>query len=459
LKNVRSFLTNIKVKLQKNIYRSVVFGIILLALGMRVTLYGDPALSIAGNDTASYIESSQVPLFSKEMMTGRRLLTTNLIYKVFEPSDGYQILVNGSIATTRRVVQPGFTGIVVAQLIFSIAGWVLLALSISENIKHPLMKILSVVAVVLFAFTPQIADWDSILMSESFTFSLFALQLAILIKLAFSFYKNQNLLNPAYLIVWAIIFFLWTFLRDTNLFVSFVTAGMIVILLVSFRFRNNIYLKSILVFVVAILFVGLATSGNSTRSQVQMVNIYNDDLLRSPASVSTLKKLGMPTPNSADYQVWFQENAAKSLVKFMIIHPGYPTMKIIKDFPDAFTEIKQTYFKAPELAQQRETLLELGNSLHPENTTPVMMDLLLLIGAILLAIKNKNEASQTWAWLGIWLMLTASVTLIPTILGDTWAINRHALFSTMIYRLFMWVFPIVIMDIALNQNTQTTDKT
>ncbi len=459
MKNVRSFLTNIKVKLQKNIYRSVVFGIILLALGMRVTLYGDPALSIAGNDTASYIESSQVPLFSKEMMTGRRLLTTNLIYKVFEPSDGYQILVNGSIATTRRVVQPGFTGIVVAQLIFSIAGWVLLALSISENIKHPLMKILSVVAVVLFAFTPQIADWDSILMSESFTFSLFALQLAILIKLAFSFYKNQNLLNPAYLIVWAIIFFLWTFLRDTNLFVSFVTAGMIVILLVSFRFRNNIYLKSILVFVVAILFVGLATSGNSTRSQVQMVNIYNDDLLRSPASVSTLKKLGMPTPNSADYQVWFQENAAKSLVKFMIIHPGYPTMKIIKDFPDAFTEIKQTYFKAPELAQQRETLLELGNSLHPENTTPVMMDLLLLIGAILLAIKNKNEASQTWAWLGIWLMLTASVTLIPTILGDTWAINRHALFSTMIYRLFMWVFPIVIMDIALNQNTQTTDKT
>jgi len=424
---------------------------------MRVTLYGDPALSIAGNDTASYIESSQAPLFSKEMITGRRLLTTNLLYKVFEPRDGYQILVNGSIATTRRVVQPGFTGIVVAQLFFSIAGWGLLALSISENIKHPLMKILSVVTVLLFAFMPQIADWDSILMSESFTFSLFALQLAILIKLAFSFYKNQNSLNPAYLIVWAIIFFLWTFLRDTNLFVSFVTAGMIVILLFSFRFRNNIYLKSILVFVVAILFLGLTTSGNSTRSQVQMVNIYNDDLLRSPASVSTLKKLGMPAPNSADYQVWFQENAAKSLVKFMIIHPGYPTMKIIKDFPDAFTEIKQTYFKAPELAQGREILMELGNSLHPENTTPVIMDLLLLIGVILLAIKNKNEASQSWAWLGIWLMLTASITLIPTILGDTWAINRHALFSTMIYRLFMWVFPIVIMDIALNPNS-LTDK-
>jgi hypothetical protein len=449
---MRHILSNVALKPQNNIYRFVILGIILLAAVLRITLYGDPTVSIAGNDTLSYIESSQVPVFSSEMMTGRRLLTTNLLYKIFEPRDGYQILANGSIATARRVVQPGFTSIVITQLIFSILGWSLLALSVSENIKNPIMKIMSAVVIALFAFTPQMADWDGILMSESFTFSLFALQLAILTKLVFSIYKDPNLKISAYLIIWAIVYFLWTFLRDTNLFASFVTIGMIVILFFSIRYRKSKPLYSVLVFLTVILAVGLITSGNSTRSLIQIINIYNDDLLRSPASVSTLKELGMPAPDSAEYQVWFQKNSTKTLIKFMLIHPGYPTVKIIRDFPNAFTEIKQTYFKAPESAQAREPLMILGNALHPENTTSFLLDLLLLVGLLLLAVKNANETSRPWAWLGVWLFLTASITLIPTILGDTWALNRHALFSTMIYRLFMWVFTIVVMDVAIEQN-------
>ena len=454
LRNMQRFLSNIVFKPRQDVYRFVILGIILIASIMRIKFYGDPNLSIAGNDTLSYVESSQVPLFSSEMMTGRRLLTTNLLYKIFEPKEGYQILVNGSIATVRRDFQPGFNNIVITQLIFSIIGWGFLALSISENIKNPFMKIMSSIMIILFAFTPQMADWDSILMSESLTFSLFALQLAILTKLAFLIYEDQNQKISAYFIVWAILFFLWTFLRDTNLFTSFVTVGMIVILLFSIRYRKNKHLYSILAFVTVILFLGLTTSSSSTRSRVQLVNIYNDDLLRSPASVSTLKELGMPAPHSPHYKRWFRENASKTLIKFMFIHPGYPALKIMKDFPQAFTEIKQTYFKAPEYAQTRELLMTLGNALHPENTTPFLLDLILLFGLILLAAKNTNEASLPWAWLGIWLFLTATITLIPTILGDTWALNRHALFSTMIYRLFMWVFSIVILDIAIEESNQ-----
>jgi hypothetical protein len=449
-------LSNILFKLRQNGCRFFVYAIVLIASVMRIQLYGDPKLSVAGNDTLSYVESSRVPFFSSEMMTGRRLLTTNLLYKFFEPKDDYQILANGSIATTKRVVQPGFTNIVIVQLIVSIVGWGLLALSVSENIKNPLIKILSAALIVLFAFTPQIADWDSILMTESFTFSLFALQLAILIKMTFLIYNESNFNVSIYTVLWIIIYFLWTFLKDTNLFASFITIGMIAVLLFSIRYRKNKYIHSILVSVTLILVLGLTTSSNSTRSLVQLVNIYNDDLLRNPASVSTLKELGMPTPNSADYQSWFQKDATNTLIKFMFIHPGYPSIKIIRDFPGAFTEIKQTYFKAPEQAKTRELLLTLGNAFHPENTTPFLLSLLLVFGITLLGIKNTNEVSRPWAWLGVWLFLTASITLIPTILGDTWALNRHALLSTMIYRLFMWIFSIVIMDVAIEQNTQKT---
>jgi hypothetical protein len=458
LKNNWQILSNVALVSRQNAYRFIVIAIILIASIIRVKLYGDPNLSIASNDTLSYIESSRVPLFSSEMMTGRRLLTTNLLYKAFEPKEGYQILANGSISTIRREFQSGFNNIVITQLIVSILGWGLLALSISEHITNPFMKIMSTVMIVLFAFTPQMADWDSILMSESFTYSLFALQLALLVKIIFLIYEDTSTKIFAYIIFWSITFFLWTFLRDTNLFASFVTIVMIAILLFSTRYKNNKYLYSILAFVVAILFLGLTTSSNSTRSQVQMVNLYKDDLLRSPASVSTLKKLGMPAPNSAEYQAWFQNNSSITLIKFMLIHPGYPIFKLIKDFPQSFTEIKQTYFKMPGYNQMRELSMKLGNAVHPENITPFLLSTLLLFGLILTAVKNTGRTSRPWACLGVWLFLTASITLIPTILGDTWALNRHALFSTMIFRLFMWVFTIIMIDIAADQKTNPPNK-
>ncbi|MFM7195545.1 MAG: hypothetical protein ACKOYP_12310, partial [Bacteroidota bacterium] len=123
------------------IFASVaVFVIILVFSVLRVKFYGDPALSIAGNDTITYVEAAQVPLFSAEIMTGRRLLTTNLIYKFFEPENGYEILVNGSVDTTRRVIQPGFDKIVILQLILSLLGWGALAWFVAENLRDPWLK-------------------------------------------------------------------------------------------------------------------------------------------------------------------------------------------------------------------------------------------------------------------------------------------------------------------------------
>ncbi|NJN80486.1 MAG: hypothetical protein HC797_08440 [Anaerolineales bacterium] len=450
-------IKNILNWLQRNIILVAIFCMVVFASILRIQLYGDVKLSIAGNDTASYVDASQVPLFSSEIFTGRRLFTTNLIYKIFQPENGYEILVNGSIETTRRIIQPGLIGIVILQLALSVFGWGMLALVISEYIKNSLMKIISAGAILLFAFTPQTADWDSILMSESLTFSLFALEFAILIKLAFLLYNNPNQNVTKWMIGWAIVYFFWTFIKDTNLFVSIVTIALIALLLFWVKYRTNKNLWRALIFLALVFIFGIVTSANSTRSQVQLINIYQDDLLSSPLRTQILKDMGMPEPYTSEYNEWFEENSTKALIKFMLTHPGYPMTKVINDFPWAFTEIKQTYFKAPELNPARETLMTIGDALHPENTTPFLMSLLLLIGIIYLGFNNIHN-SLPWAWLGVWLYLIASITLIPTILGDTWALNRHALFSTMLYRFCMWLFAIIIIDIALAKNTPLENK-
>jgi hypothetical protein len=451
LQTVKNFMARIS---QKEVTRFLVPFIILVACIIRIGVYGDPALSIATNDTDSYVESSKVSLFSSEMMTGRRLLSTNLIYKILEPKDGYQILVNGSVETHRRQFQPGFDRIVLLQLFLSIFGWGFLAWTVAEYIKNPILKVLAAVIILLFAFTPQIADWDSILMSESLGFSLFAIQLAVMIRIVFKIYRQEEKHLSLWVFTWAAVFFVWTFLRDTNLFASLITAGMIGMLFFAARFRNDKRLRGLVVFITAIFLIGFFTSGKSTRSQVQLINIYKDDLLRSEASVRTLKELGMPTPYSPEYNQWFEENASTALLKFMLIHPGYPLRKISKDFPLAFTEIKQTYFNAPEQYRSREPLMQVGEALHPENTTPFLVDVLLLIGLVILAAGNGNPSSRPWLWLAFWLFMAATLTLIPTILGDTWALNRHALFSTTIYRLFMWMFMIILMDLAVGPPSQ-----
>jgi len=449
LKTIWKVLARFTNKINQTISRFSIPIIVIIACVMRIWVYGDLNLSIAGNDTMSFIESSRVPWFSREMLTGQRLLATNLLYKAFEPEDGYKILVNGSIETTSRKFQVGLNKIAVAQTVFSIIGWGCLALSVSEHIKNSSIKNLSSFLILLFAFTPQVADWDSILMSESLNFSLFALQLAILIKLAFLMHKDPNIKAIGWFILWAFSYFLWTFVRPTNLFIAPVTFTMCAGLLLYIRFRKSNYIYSALIFSILVFTIGFVTTGNSSRSL--NYDVYIDDLLPYPTRVAILQGWGMPAPDSPEFQPWFKTNSTKTLVRFMVTYPGYPITKIIKDFPFAFTEIKQTYFSISGNKGVRNTMLLVGEALHPENTTPFLLGLILLIGIINLANINQGNI-QPWAWIGTWIFLSASVSLVLSIIGDTWGLNRHALLSTTSFRLCMWLFSIIILDIALDQS-------
>lgn len=426
-----------------------VLAVILIFAWLRIELYGNPALSIAGNDTPSYVESGRVPLLSAEIMTGRRLLTTNLVYKILEPPSGYEILVNGSLETTRRVIQPGFDRIVILQLILSLLGWGMLAWFVAETLRDAWLKIVCAVLILSFGFTPQIADWDSILMSESLTFSLFTIQFALIVKIAFMLFRDANAKVTPWVLAWGFVFFFWTFLRDTNLFTSLMTIAMIAILFISPRFRLNKTLTGVMFFLSVLFILGLFTAGASVRSLVQIRNLYKDDIFPNPTRVAILQETdAMPLWESPEFEPWLEERGSSAILRFMLTHPGYPATKILKDFPYAFTEIEQTYFTARDLNPAREVLFEVGNALHPENTTPFFLSLLFLAVMWRLALKDMGD-SRLWMWLGIWLFATASLTLIPTILGDTWALNRHALYSTTIFRLMMWVYPILLADIAL----------
>ena len=93
---------------------------------------------------------------------------------------------------TYREIQPCFDRIVFFQNIVSIIAWSILALVVSKRLSGGYEKILAVFLITAFGFTPAIADWDSILGSESLTFSLFAVSIALVVEVCFNIAEDMK---------------------------------------------------------------------------------------------------------------------------------------------------------------------------------------------------------------------------------------------------------------------------
>ncbi|HLO30813.1 MAG TPA: hypothetical protein VK249_16835 [Anaerolineales bacterium] len=428
----------------------------LLALGawLRVSLYGDLNLSIGNPDTRSYVEASSAPAFSMEAFTGRRLFTTNILYKLANDSQTCPLLAVSTPAEGSegyRAIQPCFNNIVLLQNWISILGWCFLAWTTARWITTPLYKILMVILVLAFGFTPQIAEWDSVLSPESLSLSLFAILLALLQEIIFfatSEDQKAPFLKNGFLVpFWLVILILWAFIRDVHVYALLVTAALTLPLLFLPRFRKSIYVLAVLIFSGVLFAFGTVTSHNSTRWQPSIRHAFTDYIEPFPARVEFFQKLGMPKDRSSqEYEAWFKEKALSSYGKFLILHPGFLVSTI---FQASFFEADfvQPYFKAPEV-KAREALLIIGRFLHPESYAVYVIDFLLLISVCYTALKSHEQRMYGLAWLAIWTFLYLAISLLLSYFGDTSGTRRHIFPSVEGFRLFGWIYLVINIDLA-----------
>src|SRR5688500_9504452 len=133
----------------------LVLAVIVIAVVMRLTVYGDLRLSIANADTRSYVESSRVNLLSWEALTTYRPFTTNLIYKILIPGDYDRTASTGESDTTHRRISAGFKDIAALQSFISIVGWGILAWVFSFELKNGIIRVASAAMIMGFGFTPD----------------------------------------------------------------------------------------------------------------------------------------------------------------------------------------------------------------------------------------------------------------------------------------------------------------
>lgn len=434
-----------------------IFIIAILATGalLRANWYGDLRLSVAYKETISYIRGSKAPLFSWEIFAGPRLFTTNLLFKAAQASDvsTCPLIAYGAPAYGQeayRANQSCFNKIAVTQNILAIVGWCFLAWSVSKSLQSPVIKIIAAISILVFGFTPQIAEWDSLLSPESLTLSLFSITLTLAIEIAFRISRSdtpfKSKLEKGLITAWTIIFLLWIFVRDVHLYAIPLTLGLIAILFFIKKYRTSKYLLLNFVLLFIFFLIGFLSAKDSLRAtHYPLINALDEYIWPHPARIEFFQKYNMPERTSNLYQEWADANAANAYGAFLITHPGFIATTLWENLEQLNSDFVQPFFFAPEV-KNREVLLSIGEMFHPETSSFYVIDLFILLALIAQAIELRTPTALSWAWLAIWFFAIASVTLLISFFGDTIGLRRHIMPSVEMLRLFLWVFIMPLFD-------------
>ncbi len=454
--------------LKKQFTNLIILLVFAIGIFLRGTWYGDLRLSTANAETDSYINSSRAPIFSWGMFAGQRLFTTNLIFKVANDPANCPIIsysLPGLGEEGKREVQPCFDKIALLQNYLSIFGWCFLGWMVASKLSNPLIRIFSATAIMLFGFTPQIAEWDSLLSPESLSLSLFAITLGIALELIFRVTKSEipfkTSAEKLLLALLITVFLLWVFVRDVHLYAIPITIILLTPLLLIKKFKATRALPVTLAILLITFLVGYASARDSLRAtRFPLMNSLDEYILPHPARVEFFQKFGMPEKeaesyfDAPNYQAWADENAAKAYAIFLVTHPGFVITTLWENMDLLTGEYGQPYFITDEV-KNRNFLLTLGEMVNPDSGVVYLLSLVILIVYFFQAMGKQYTAKlSAWAWLAICAYGIAAATLFISYFGDTAGLRRHIMPSVEMFRLFLWVFLLPFFDMAFNKTSE-----
>jgi len=434
---------------------AVVLLIILASIGLRLSLYTDPRLSIGADDSKSYLKVSQLPLTSWEFFTARRPFTLPLFFKALAPAGGHELTVISQPAAHTdqkyKKLQPGLDRVAVGQMIIAIFSWSLLTWVVARHLRSWLVRILSALFIMGFAFTPPMADWDSVLMSESLAFSLFALLMAITIELIFRILqegKQISLWSKILLGLWALVVLFWAFIRDTNSYAILITALALGAALIVPVTRRRLPLRPLILLIVAMLGVYTfhdVTYKASHRFGLSFFNLYRSYMKGSELRREFFLSRGMPPSN---YIAWADDNGARVYGAFLLSHPGFVFYTFYDRTEDIFSENQQPFFFENPIGT-RGRLITLGSMLHPKSSVVLPLVSLQTLLILFAWLKNRTRWRTGWGIFVAWLYATEVIMLGVSFFGDSYGIIRHTMGATVFMRFSIWLLSLIIAEFSL----------
>ncbi len=446
----------------------------VLAVGLRVSQYPDLNLSVANYDSDRYAEAGELGFPSLRFFTSIQQPTIAWAYQALQPDSGYQITNISSPGDQLHpplARQPGFERITTLQALVATLAWVVLAWAVFRSLETPPLKYLAGGLVLLFGFSPQVVEWDYVMLSEPLAISLLVLLLAVSIELIRSLGSAPAAGRGRRLalgLLWLLVTVLWVFARDTNNYML----PVFVVALVALRFwqPNRSQLPTVALLGFGLALVALFVTASSLAQQSgRWINPFFNNLLDRvlpvaehraffearglPVSEELLAEVGgnlteLALFNLSDLVHWTEQNGTQTYMAFLASHPQWALQEFAEDTQHAFTENTQPFFRR-DLEITPAFLVYLGNLLHPTDSM-ILWLVAIQLGALLWLAIRRGEQTRIGLALLFWLFFLGSmVTLFVSIHGDAAGIVRHALSSILLFRLLLWLLPGYILD-ALN---------
>ena len=385
----------------------------------RTVYYGRMDDSVAVQDTASYFETAEKASLKLTFFEQPRSVTLPLLIRISNPSGEYELtqMAEPYFETEPRlVVQPGTEALVRNQTVISICCWVGCALLIVSSLDGWFAKALAAFLILSFGFVPQIADWDSILSSESLNFSLFALLVGLLIKVLPNG-KADNFGAWAAAAGLVIVNFFWIFTRDTNAYFVLVEAVLLILAAIIYWTRRSGQRVSALIcgFLLAGLFIfHQGTMRESERWMVPLLNNLVVNIFPYEERVEFFEENSMPVDEeilsltgSAEYNAiteneklihWVRRFGMQTYQRWLLSMPLWCVQQVYENLDGFFEENRQPFFYGSK--EQRPHWAEKpGNLLHPLSAAVIVVDLLLIIflgGGLLMSLSYLGEVRSVW---------------------------------------------------------------
>ncbi len=426
----------------------------------RVVCYGPMNDSAAVQDTESYFTAAQADFPSLAFFEQQRSATVPLFYKLCNPSGEHELtlLAEPYFGTAPRLaVQPGTENIVRNQTIISIVCWVLCALLVCSTLNGWFAKALAALLILAFGFVPQIADWDSILSSESLSISLFALIVGLLIKAVPNGKKGQTLVSWVFALLLFIVNTLWIFTRDTNAYFVILEAVLLIFTALLFWIREKgLWVSSIILgFCLIGLFIFQQQSfRESERWLLPLLNNLTTNIFPYEERVAFFAESSMPTDEqtlsltgSAEYNdiyaneklmLWARRFGMQTYQKWLLSMPLWSVLQVYNNLESFFEENEQPFFYGSNEEKPR-WATGTGDLLHPQSSAVLLIDLLLLIALFLKSARTKAPTDLRWACCLLILFLGSGLLMSLAYLGEVRSIWRHVLGGVIGLRLTLWL--------------------
>lgn len=146
-------------------YGLVVAVLIGVSIGLKL-LYLEIDDPHAMRDSASYAQTSELPLSSLDFWMGSRPFTIPLFLKLFHFTEANH--------RTIQLLRP----LARFQTLFSLVSWAIFAFVLAQTMRRRWFKLAVFGLVLTISLSIQVSLWDAILLAESLSYSLLALMLA-----------------------------------------------------------------------------------------------------------------------------------------------------------------------------------------------------------------------------------------------------------------------------------------